>query len=162
MTSQRINLLCKSVAAVLTLIAAIVVVGAFIVPLRVDTTSDASGASSERANASGASDLPPLTDFEALLSISLRGQNSAPSTQPALATASGTTLVGTVGDRIALVRGSGSGEVEARMVGERFDGVELVAVRAGEADMRTADGIVTLKKQPDEQTPEYIHRAANP
>jgi hypothetical protein len=158
MSSRQINTLLKTLAAIMIIVAVVVVVGSIVVPVKTDPSQQITETTSARDNAA-ASDLPPLSEFEPVFTASLRGSSVAPSTQPALASAAGLTLVGTVGDRVALVRGAGTEEVEARLVGEKIDGNELVAVRAGEVDMRTADGVVTLKKQPDTQTPEYIHGA---
>ena len=79
---------------------------------------------------------------------------------PSATTAAGLTLVGTIGDKIALVQTNDN--VEARAVGERFDGAELLAVRAGEADVRTSSGVVTLRKPAEAPQPQYIHGGRQP
>ena len=59
-----------------------------------------------------------------------------------------------MGDNVALVRSGG--ETESRLIGEKFPGGEIVAVRAGEADIRTNDGVVTIRKTPEATEPNFI------
>src|SRR2546430_4828103 len=158
MTIRQINLLMKAAAALMIVASAVVRTGAMMMPL-----DDSRALSSEQRvgkaeSSSSAPDLPPLEDFAPVFAAHLRGQTVAPA--PALASSGSLTLVGTVGENVALVRSGG--ETEARLVGEKFAGGEVVAVRAGEADIRTSDGVVTLRKSPDAAQPDFIRRGIQP
>lgn len=153
MSVRQINLAMKTSAALMLLASALLLIGAAMTPLdnRVADSVDASVAKTE--SSSSISDLPPLEDFAPVFAAHLRGQTSEPAA-PAVASSGSLTLVGTVGDNVALVH-SGS-ETEARVVGEKFAGGEIVAVRAGEADIRTNDGVVTIRKTPEATEPNFI------
>ena len=147
------HLLMKAAAGLMLVASAVVLAGAFLIPLENGEAVSAGPSAAKNSVDSSASDLPPLEDFAPVFAVHLRGQTGAPAA-PAVASSGSLTLVGTVGDKVALVRSDG--ETEARLVGEKFAGGEVVAVRAGEADIRTSDGIVTLRKTPDATEPNFI------
>jgi hypothetical protein len=139
---------------------AAVIAGSMLMPLDTHVASSVDSSNVKTESSSSASDLPPLEDFAPVFAAHLRGQTIAAAS--AVASSGSLTLVGTFGDNVALVR-SGS-ETEARVVGEKFAGAEIVAVRAraGEADIRTSDGIVTLRKSPDAAEPNFIREGTRP
>jgi hypothetical protein len=159
MTIRQINHLMR--AAAITMIAGgvVAIAAAVFVPLNGSKLGSAIDSSAQsRSVSSPPTDLPPLDQFAPVFSAQLRGQPGTTSTP--VTSATGLTLVGTIGDQIALVR-SGD-DTEARAIGEHFDGGQVIAIRNGEADLRTSDGIVTLHKQAEEPAPEYIHTGRNP
>ena len=75
-------------------------------------------------------------------------------TSPAEATAPGgfqLTLAGTIGNSLALLRRA-DGSIEVKAVGESIDGVEVLAIRSGQIELRVNGEKVTLKK-PKEPEP---------
>lgn len=160
MSIRQINFTMKAAAGVMLLASAAVLAGSMLMPLDTRVAGPVDPSIAKTESSSSASDLPPLEDFAPVFAAHLRGQTVAAA--PVLASSGSLTLVGTVGDNVALVR-SGS-ETEARVVGEKFAGAEIVAVRAraGEADIRTSDGIVTLRKSPDATEPNFIREGTHP
>jgi hypothetical protein len=158
MTLRQITLAMK-IATALMIGGGFVALGAAILlPLESNSSASNLPASSNTTATSIATDLPPLESFDVVFNAQLRPQVTA--SLSSATTAAGLTLVGTIGDKIALVQSNDN--VEARAVGERFDGAELLAVRAGEADVRTSNGIVTLRKAADAPQPQYIHGGRQP
>src|SRR5436853_1764869 len=133
MSIRQINLLMKASAGMMLVASALVIAASMLMPLDTRVASSVDPSAVKTTSSSSASDLPPLEDFTPVFAAHLRGQTIAPA--PAAASSGSLTLVGTVGDNVALVR-SGS-ETEARVVGEKFAGAQIVAVRAraGEADI---------------------------
>ena len=159
MTIRQINHLMRASAVAMIACGAVAIAAAIFVPLDAHKPALVTGEKAQPVGAASTiTDLPPLDQFAAVFSAQLRGQPGAASTP--VTSASGLTLVGTIGDQIALVR-SGD-DTEARSIGEHFDGGQVIAIRNGEADLRTTDGIVTLHKQAEEPAPDYIHTGRNP
>src|SRR4051812_30844796 len=162
MTVQRVNLLFRLSAIAMLAGGAVALAVALLVPIRTES-ADASPAT-QPSNIKSIAAVPPLDQFEPVFRASLRGRDlsSASATRAAatINSAPGLILIGTVGDRIALLQ-NGNGEAEVRAVGERItDGDELIAVRPGEADLRRKaagavnDEIVTIRKPAESAEPD--------
>jgi hypothetical protein len=158
MSIRQINLLMKAAAGVMLVASAVLLAAAALMPLDKRAASSVDQGIAKTESSSSAPDLPPLEDFAPVFAAHLRGQTIAPA--PTVASSGSLTLVGTIGDNVALVR-SGN-DTEARVVGEKFAGAEIVAVRAGEADIRTSSGLVTLRKAPESSEPSFIREGAQP
>jgi hypothetical protein len=55
------------------------------------------------------------------------------------------TLVGTIGESLAMLQGAG-GEVEIRAVGEAMDGIEILQVKPARVEIRYNGRVITLEK----------------
>jgi hypothetical protein len=112
-------------------------------------------APTSRQPASGPINAATLAALDSTLSRPLRGKVAAAAAPAAVAqpqppppsATPGITLVGTIGDGTAMFR-VGDGNVIVRSVGQRVGDAEVVAIRAGEAQLRTGGGIVTIRKNP--------------
>lgn len=169
MTVRRINLILRASSMIMIAGAAGAIVSSVVLPLEIDnpaadaangSSADADLARSVSSAGAGSSlarsplnDLPPLDQFASVFSAQLRGQSIAHSST--VTSAAGLTLVGTIGDHLAIVR-TGD-DTQVRSVGEQFEGGQIIAVRDGQADLRTPAGVLTLRKQADAAAPEYIH-----
>jgi hypothetical protein len=111
------------------------------------------GAAPASAPVSGES-IGPLAAFEPVWKLDLRkpldGLIVATGARPAAATlpvnqGPPITLVGTIGDSVALVR-LADGRVEVKAVGESAAGVRIVAVRPAQVDVEFGGQVLTLKK----------------
>src|SRR2546423_4162779 len=134
MTIRQINLLMKASAGVMVVASAIGLVGAMTMPLDNRMASSVEQSAAKTESSSSAPDLPPLEEFAPVFAAHLRGQTIAPA--PVLASSGGLTLVGTVGDNVALVRSGGG--TEARLVGEEIAGGGNVAAPPGARHVRTS------------------------
>jgi hypothetical protein len=159
MTIRQTNLAMKLAARLMIGGGLVALATAMLLPLETRSTTSNTLPANNSSAASTANDLPPLESFDVVFTAPLRPQVTASSSSVATS-AAGMTLVGTVGDMVALVQSNNN--VEARLVGERFDGNEILAVRAGEADVRTGNGVVTLRKSAEAQQPQYIHGGKTP
>jgi hypothetical protein len=159
MTIRQTNLAMKLAAAVMIAGGLIAFAAAMVLPLEINSPPADRSSTASLNVGSTATDLPPLESFDAVFNAALRPQ-AVTSSSPVAASAAGMMLVGTIGDNVALVQSNNN--VEARIVGERFDGNELLAVRSGEADVRTSDGMVTLRKSAEAAQPQYIHGGRTP
>lgn len=169
MTVRQTNRILRVSAFAMLAVAALAFGGALLAPIP-SGPARSSPATQPSDAQSIATALPPLEQFEPVFQASLRGRAlSTASATPAAATinsAAGLVLVGTVGDRIAVLQ-NGNGEAEVRAVGERINAVgdELIAVRPGEADLRrhgagASDGeVVTIRKPPEPANPSFIQGA---
>jgi hypothetical protein len=159
MTIRQINVTMTLAAAMMVAGGAIALAAAMWLPLGTSSSVSNVPPTNNSSAASTTSDLPPLESFDVVFNAPLRPQVTA-SASPVATSAAGMTLVGTVGDKVALVQSDNN--VEARLVGERFDGNEILAVRAGEADVRTRDGVVILRKSAEAAQPQYIRGGKTP
>ena len=97
-----------------------------------------------------------LASFELILARQWRQSlTESSSSMPAEAATPGgvsqLTLVGTIGNSLALLRHA-DGSVEVKAVGETIDGAEVLAVRPGEIDIRK-DGANAILRKPKEPEP---------
>jgi hypothetical protein len=159
MTRRRTNSLLYGGAAALGA-AAVVVVVFSVAPLESEATSPRGvrvTPVAALATTHPASEVADLAALEPVLSRPLRGPAAsvahiAPPTEahapPPPVAAAGLTLVGTIGDSTALLRGS-EGTWSRDRSGSAWGGAEVIAVRGGEAQVRIAGGrVVTLRKSP--------------
>jgi hypothetical protein len=157
MGARRINQILWSVAALLGVAAAAVLMLAMTLPLDVRAVEPTAG----RAAATQESSAPTLAPLEPVWNLRLRGELPAPAAQhePRVASAEvapaggdgvPVTLVGTVGDSLAMLRGQG-GTVEVRAVGETLDGVQVLEVRPARVSVRYNGRVVTLDKPPENE-----------
>ena len=160
MTTRKTNTILRTIAAMFIGGGAMAIAVAMIAPIGLETVGPTSADPSNNPRiAASTSDVPPLDQFEPIFAA-LQAQPEASTTPPAVTSAGGLTLVGTVGDRIAMIRNGG--ETEVKSIGDRIDNAELIAVRSGEIDMRTPDGVVTLRKPSESTDPEFIHPQRKP
>ena len=158
MTPRRINLALKSLAAALVVSAGISLAAALLLPLDEATSVDSASSrampttnpASTRSLESFArawtaplrqslDDLPPSPDRPTLASQNPTG---------GVANAGPVALVGTIGESLAMLR-TPDGTVSLKAVGESAAGVEIVAIRPSEVDVRVNGLLTTLRKPAD-------------
>jgi hypothetical protein len=155
---RRINFALWTSAALMAAGVAAVLPLALLLPVEVIPEAAAPGVNRSAATRSATDRLPQLAAFEPVWKLDLRkslsGEVAAtPQAVPAAASVDGglpITLVGTIGDSLALVKTRG-GEVEVMAVGETAAGVKIVSVRPSQIDVEFAGQVVTLTK-PKEPT----------
>lgn len=161
MTIQRTNTMLRIAAALMIAGGVCAVAASLMMPINTAATISTNQIASQGANVNAARpNLPPLDQFEAIWARPLSGRRVAPSSQPAVTETSGLTLLGTVGDRIALMQNGG--ETEVHSLGEQIDGAELTAVRNGEVDLRTGNNVITLHKPAEATAQDFIHAVSKP
>jgi hypothetical protein len=153
-------------AALLSVAAAVSITLAMTMPLRIaaggneSSTSRRTGMSTTRAGDDTSASI--LASLEPALSLRLRqplGQstpttNVAEAATPAAPMTSGSdlppyTLVGTIGDSLALLRSS-DGNVEVKAANESVGGMEILRIGAGESRARYNGRMITLQKPKDD------------
>jgi hypothetical protein len=154
-SARRINLILRTLAVAMTAGAIGALAWAFLSPVKVDTDSAGLRRMAPAASAPAADSLPPLASFEPIWKLDLRkpldgAPAAAPLARQAAATAPANngipiTLVGTIGDSLALVR-TADGAVEVKAVGESAAGAKIVSVRPSQIDVEFAGQVVTLRK----------------
>ena len=170
MNHRRVNLMLRASAGLLALLAVGAVVGGLLSPLPTGESDGIEVARARPVSRPTAAALPPLPEFERVWNRRLRpsfdtvtaandGTSSvvaAPATASPAVSASAISLVGTIGENIALIRDA-SGSVEARQVGETIAGVgTVVAVRPSEVDLQQDGRRVTLRRAPETPEPSPI------
>jgi hypothetical protein len=154
-TPRRVNLALKAMAVVLVLGAVMVVVAGSVMPLQ---SGDGGPDSSKLDGAHRLPVLPALVDYQAALNAPLRQSlddlppaSDAPQPPvevPADGAGTGLTLVGTIGDSLALLRFS-DGAVTVHALGDRLvNGMELVSIQPAEVQLRAGSQVTTLRKPP--------------
>ena len=153
MNVRRVNFAMWTAAALMTAAALAVIALAVFIPARVDVRPIA------RTNvpaASRATDdaVLALASYEPVWTLELRKPLNGEAA-PAVATAPVTpaqannpaamTLVGTIGDTLALIQ-TQAGVIEVKAVGESIGGAKILAVRPSEVDLEAAGQTTTLKK----------------
>jgi hypothetical protein len=149
MTIRRLNAILWLCAIVLAIGAVAAPIAAWRLPLEAaDARSTMPRAPKRAAGANPA--LPPIEAFEPVWKAPLRRPLvEAPPVQdagPIASDAAGlpVSLVGTVGDSLAMLRGA-DGAVDVRAAGEKLGEVEVVAVKPGQADVRFNGQVVRLE-----------------
>jgi hypothetical protein len=160
MTSRQINLLLRISAISLGAIAILSVALAILLPMQINSPqSDRTKKTSATTMPSGPIALPPLESFAAIWANPLRRPLNEPANDPqspeaiaaqqATAAATGAlpsiTLVGTIGESLAMLRGL-DGTVWALSVGDQFDGATVMAIRPSQVDVRINNRTLTIDK----------------
>jgi hypothetical protein len=162
MNSRRINLVLWSAVPLLGAGAVAAVVVALVWPLEQPPPEQPRPARKLTVAAEdGAGALPPLSAFEPIWQSPLRRRlgNKAAAPTPAQAAAAAAaasaapvtdqpppvTLVGTIGHSLAMLRRNKDNVIEARTVGEKVAGVEVLAVRPSQVDLRFEGRRITLQ-----------------
>lgn len=164
MNARRTNLMLWSTSAAL-LMAAVAVAGfAWFAPVEVDDVAAAvPGQRSKDAVATMATTtaggLPPLAAFEPVWRANLRRslgeaavaapQTQAAQTAGAAAAAPPLTLVGTIGDSLAMLRTAG-GTVEVRGVGETIGAAKILQIRPSQVELEIGGQKFTLQTPREE------------
>ena len=152
MSVRRINLLLWTCAAAMAAGAAAVLALAVMMPVEVTPLPGAARADRAPTTRAGTAGLPDLVAFEPVWKLDLRKSLTAtvaPSQAQAVTAAAKTdsglpiTLVGTIGDSLALVK-TRNGEVEVKAAGESAAGVKIVTVRPSQVDVEFGGQVVTL------------------
>ena len=159
LSSRQINLAIWALAGVLSGAAAIALVLGTAMSLEDGgwpEPRDASGAGRPNSDA-----LPSVASMEPIWNLRLRPElakspaaaESAPVAAAQPLTSSGNlpvTLVGTVGESLAMLQGAG-GDIEVCAVGETIDGIEILQVRPARVEIRYNGRVITLEKPPEAQ-----------
>lgn len=168
MGPRRINFLLKGAAALLLMAATGVIAVGLMVPTGPQEEHLEVRTAASRPATSPVAQLPALPEFERVWSRRLRptfgkagpGAETGIDAPAAMANATaqpsgvGVTLVGTIGDSVALIR-DGTGNVAAHVVGEAIAGAgTVVAVRPAEVDLQINGSRVTLRKAPEPELPQ--------
>ena len=152
MSVRRINLLLWTCAAALAAGAAAVLALAVMLPVEVAPEAVGSGTSRLPATRPSTDRLPQLASFEPVWNLDLRksltttvATSQAQAVTAAAKTDNGLpiTLVGTIGDSLALVKTRG-GEVEVKAAGESAAGVKIVSVRPSQVEVEFGGQVITL------------------
>ncbi len=164
MTPRQLNLTLWSLTAILALAAAACAFWGLTSPVTVDASAPDPRRSTPSTTQSASSALPPLSAFEPLWSLPLRkpltdssttagaSNNTQPTPpQPAPGASLSFTLVGTIGDSLAMIR-TATGQIEVKSVGEESAGAKIVAIRPYQIDVQFNGQLMTLitpKEPPD-------------
>ena len=162
MNAKQVNFLLWSGAAAVSVASFASLLLGFILPLEkvAITESPTKSATSKQTLGSA---VPPPSAFEKIWALSLRQPlgDAPPPTPvqpvttadtPAIVIDSGVpvSLVGTIGTSLAMFKTTGNA-VEVCAVGESLSGVEVVAVRPAEVDVRYNGQLIKLSKPADAQ-----------
>jgi hypothetical protein len=151
MTVRRVNAILWLCAIALAIGAAAAPIAAWLMPIQTaDARAAAPRARQRSSNVNPA--LPPIEAFEPVWKAPLRRPLvDAPAASQEQVTAVSSdaaglpvTLVGTVGDSLAMLRAA-DGSVDVRAAGETLGEVEVVSVKPGQADVRFNGQIVRLQ-----------------
>lgn len=182
MNTRRTNSILWGTAAALGCAAVGVAATGLLLPLdgRSDDEADVvrqAGPATRTASAGGPG-LPPLESFAPVWTARLRRPFAVAETSPpasvvptpaavrSAATAADQpppplTLVGTIGDALALLRAP-DGSVEVRAVGESVAAATVLAVRPAQVDLRYNGRLVTLRRPADSPEPDPLRPSATP
>ena len=160
MSERRINLLLWTVAGCCTAGAVAALALAFLIPLE-SVARDAAPATRPASPALASRDLPSLPEFEPIFNAVLRpALSEAPPEAAVVAQASptstaadavGLTLVGTIGQSLAMLRNA-QGEVELRGVGDTAGGATVVAIQPSRVEMQHNGRSIVLEKPKEPAT----------
>jgi hypothetical protein len=181
MNTRRINLALWVAAAGLAAAGVAVFAAGLLLPVDVDGLAAADGRGNVDDAAgrlvTGRRALPPLAEFEPAWAARLRAP-LAPATAPAGGPAAGpagdappvppaaasppVTLVGTIGDALALLRAP-DGSVQVCAAGETLTGgATVLAVRPAQVDVRYNGQLVTLHRAADAAAADPFRQAVTP
>jgi hypothetical protein len=156
---RRANLVLWSATALLAAAAAGSVLLAVALPVEVNEQAARPAADRRAGPVAATRPAPAMDELRQAWEAPLRQQLVETAAKPpaagdgAIATPSQApvpiTLVGTIGQTLALVKINNTSVVEVRGVGEKIAGAEILAVRPAQVDVKFNGRMVTLKKAPD-------------
>lgn len=160
MNVRKVNLTLWTVAGTLAVGAVVVAVMGVLAPVDVDEPTSARAVKSVAATSQASPDARlGLEAFERIAAIKLRkpleGAPATAGTGPQMtevtpATTAGAagapfTLVGTIGQSLAMIQTAGGG-IEVKAVGEQANGAKIVAIRPSQVDVEVGGARMTIAK----------------